>query len=169
MRNYFFDTSALTPRYDSGKFTQRINLIFNGKDRSLYICDLTLVEMSSALAQIYRKRNLTTGEFYRMRALFEDDIANGLLLVRPVTQPDLISARDLLEEAAVLNGRDLRSSDAIIAATCRGLAYSIKRRMIFYTRDWPLYSSVRSIQSYRSALKLRYLGKGKGGIPAQTG
>jgi hypothetical protein len=125
--------------------------------------------MSSTLAQTYRKHGLTVAEFFRLRALFEDDIANGVLQVRPVSQSDLMDARDLLEDASVLNRRDLRSADAIIGASCRGLAYELKRRVILYTKDWTQYSSIRSIQSYRSALKLRYLGRGKGGIPANTG
>jgi predicted nucleic acid-binding protein len=166
---YFFDTSALVPKYIPGKFSHRLNLAFNGANRAFYICELTLIEMSSTLAQHYRKHGLTVAEFLRLRALFEDDIANGVLLVRTVTQADLMSARDLLEDAAVLNKRDLRSADAIIGAACRGLAYDLKRRVIFYTKDWTQYSSIRGIQSYRSALKLRYLGKGKGGIPSTTG
>jgi hypothetical protein len=125
--------------------------------------------MSSALAQVYRREDLKIADFHRMRALFEDDIANGLLLVRTVTQADLINARDLLEDAAVSNDRNLRGADAIIASASRQLAYDLKRRVIFYTRDWKQYTSVLSIHSYRSALKLRYLGKGKGGVPASTG
>jgi predicted nucleic acid-binding protein len=169
VRTYFFDTSALVPRYVPGKFSHRVNLIFSGANRNFYICELTLIEMSSTLAKTYRKHRLTVAEFLRLRALFEDDIASGVLQVRTITQADLMDARDLLEDAAVINKRDLRSADAIIGASCRGLAYELKRRAIFYTKDWTQYSSVRSIQSYRSALKLRYLGRGKGGVPATTG
>lgn len=104
-----------------------------------------------------------------MRGQFEDDIANDLLKVRRVVPTDLLNARDLLEAAAVINQRNLRSADAIIAASCRALAHSLRRRVIFYSKDWAQYSSVYDIQAYRSALKLRYLGKGKGGIPARTG
>ena len=125
--------------------------------------------MSSTLAKIYRKRGLAVSEFHRMRALFEDDIANAALMVRTVSLADLTGARDLLEDAAVLNKRDLHSADAIIAASCRSLAYALKKRVIFYTKDWTQYSSIRSIRSYRSALGLRYLGRGKGGVPAKTG
>jgi predicted nucleic acid-binding protein len=169
LRVYFFDTCALVPRYVKGKFTRRVNLVLSGADRAVYICELTVIEMSSALAKIYRKDSLSVSDFAQMRAQFEDDIASGLLRVQAVCQADLLSARDLLEDAAVLNSRDLRSADAIIAATCRGLAYSMDKSVTFYTRDWLLYSSIRSVQSYRSTLKLRYLGRGKGGVPPKTG
>ncbi len=169
MRVYFFDTSALVPRYNVGRFTGKVNRILTSPNSRFFVCELTVVEMSSTLAQIYRRRNLRTADFQQMQAMFENDIADGLLQVRGVTQADLINARDLLEDAAVVNKRNLRSADAIIGSCCRGFAYDLKRRVIFYTYDWTQYSSIFDIQSYRSALKLRYLGKGKGGTPARTG
>ena len=169
MRDYFFDTSAVVPRYRVGNFTRKVNRILASPHASFFICELTLIEMSSSLAQVCRRHKLSRTEFQKMRAAFEDDIADGLLQVRAVSQADLISARDLLEDAAVSNGRNLRSADAIIGACCRTLAHDLHRRVIFYTRDWTQYSSIFDIGSYRSALKLRYLGKGKGGIPARTG
>jgi hypothetical protein len=125
--------------------------------------------MSSALAKIYRKHRLSVADFNRMRAMFEDDIGHGLLKVLRVNRQDLLDARDLLEDAAVLNKRDLRSADSIIAACCRGLAHSLHRRVIFYTRDWRQYSSVFGVRAYNAALKLRFLGLGKGGVPPRTG
>jgi predicted nucleic acid-binding protein len=166
---YFFDTSALAPRYSAGKFSRKVSRILRTANSKFYLCDLTVVEISSTLAQVYRRDKLKVADFHRMRALFEDDIANGILLVRTVTQVDLINARDLLEDAAVSSNRDLRSADAIIASAARQLAYDLKTRVIFYTRDWKQYTSILGIHSYRSALKLRYLGKGKGGVPANTG
>ena len=100
-----------------------------------------------------------------MRGNFENDIASGLLRVRSVRAIDLRNARDLLEDAAVVNRRNLRSADAIIAASCRELAHNLGLRVIFYTKDWAQYSSVYDIQAYRSVLKLRYLGAGKGDGP----
>jgi hypothetical protein len=41
-------------------------------------------------------------------------------------------------------------------------------RLVFYTADWKLYAILRDIQAYKSTMKLRYLGPGKGGIPPQT-
>jgi len=169
VRDYFFDTSALVPRYRNGNFTRKVNRILASADAAFYICELTVIEMSSSLAQLHRRHRLSRTEFQKMRAAFEDDIADGLLQVRTVSQQDLMSARDLLEDAAVSNGRNLRSADAIIGACCRTLAHDLNRRVIFYTKDWTQYSSIFDIGSYRSALKLRYLGKGKGGIPARTG
>jgi hypothetical protein len=166
---YFFDTSALALRSSAERYSPSVNRILRTANSEFYLCDLSVVEMSSALAQIYRRKKLMVADVYRMRANFEDDLANGLLKVRKVTQTDLINARDLLEDAAVLNNRNLRSTDAIIGSSSRQLAYDLKRRVIFYTHDWAQYTSIAGIHSYRSALKLRYLGKGKGGVPSRTG
>ena len=169
MRAYFFDTSALVPRYFSGRFTRRINRILATKNSQFFICELSIIEMSSALAKVYRKHELSVADFHKMRAMFENDIGRGLLRVLKINQKDLLNARDLLEDAAVLNGRDFHSADSMIAACCRGLAHNLGRRVIFYTRDWCQYSSVFAVRAYRAVLKLRYLGKGKGGVPARTG
>jgi hypothetical protein len=125
--------------------------------------------MSSTLAKACRTHHLPVADFYAKRGAFESDIASGLLKVRVVKAIDLRNARDLLGDAAVVNRRNLQSADAIIAASCRELSHSLGRRVIFYTKDWTQYSSVFEIQAYRSALKLRYLGRGKGGVPARTG
>src|SRR5262249_44450328 len=110
VRDYFFDTSALVPRYRVGDFTRKVNRILVSPNAAFYICELTVIEMSSSLAQLYRKHRLSRTEFQKMRAAFEDDIADGLLQVRTISQQDLMSARDLLEDAAVSNGRNLRSA-----------------------------------------------------------
>jgi predicted nucleic acid-binding protein len=169
LRIYFFDTSAIIPRYHAGAFTAKVNRILATPESQFYVCELSVVEVSSALAQFYRKHQLTVADFHTMRGLFEDDIANGLLNVLPIAKTDLLNARDLLEDAAVLKKRNLRSADAIIAASCRELAHTQRTRVIFYTKDWTQYSSIYDVQAYRAALKLRFLGKGKGGIPAHTG
>ncbi len=90
-------------RYAADQFTNRVNRIVQGKNRTIHISDLTVVEISSALAKTCRARKLSASEFFKMRAAFEDDIANGLIQVETSSQADLLSARDLLEDAAVLN------------------------------------------------------------------
>ena len=169
MRVYFFDTSSLTPRYFKGAYTAKVDRILATPNSEFYICEFSIIEMSSALAQQYRIHTLPIADFHSMRGQFENDIASGLLRVRGVGANDLRNARDLLEDAAVVNKRNLRSADAVIAACCRDLAHELGRRVIFYTRDWTQYSSIYDIQSYRSALKLRFLGKGRGGMPPRTG
>lgn len=142
MRVYFFDTSALAPRYHGGPFKSRVNRILTNATSEFHLAELSIVEMSSTLAQHCRRQNLSLAHFHTMRGQFEDDIANGLLRVRRVGASDLLNARDLLEDAAVVNRRNLRSADAIIAASCRALAHSLRRRVIFYSRDWGQYSSI---------------------------
>ena len=74
----------------------------------------------------------------------------------------------LLQLAGVLNGRNLGSQDALVAVSCRQQALENRERLIFYTKDWTLYSTLYGINAYRSALKLRYSGRGRGGVPPST-
>jgi predicted nucleic acid-binding protein len=125
------------PRYDFDlSLTRRVNRILAAKNAEFYICELSIIEMSSTLAKQFRKHGLQISEFHDRRAMFEDDIGNGLLKVQKVYQSDLLSARDLLEDSAVLNKRDLRSADAIIASCCRHLAHCCRSRgnVFFWTR-----------------------------------
>ena len=74
----------------------------------------------------------------------------------------------LIGLAGVVNRRGLRSSDAIVAVSCRQFAFETGERVTFYTKDWKLYRTLYEINAYRSAMKLRFLGRGRDGIPAST-
>lgn len=168
MPTSFFDTCALVPRYQIGKFTYRVNRIFAGPN-DIVIAEITMVEMFSALASICRDKKLPDSEFERMSAAFLDDIADGRIQVRPVSRPDMFRAGHLLRLAGVVNRRNLRSSDSLVAVSCRQLALEIRERVAFYTKDWTLYSTLYQINAYRSALRMRFLGRGRGGIPPRSG
>jgi len=103
-----------------------------------------------------------------LNAKFFRDLQGRRILVRHVTALDLTRARHLLRFAGVLKNRKLESADAIIAECCRELALEKGEKLVFYTADWKLYAILRDIQAYKSVMKLRYLGLGKGGIPPQT-
>jgi len=88
--------------------------------------------------------------------------------VRTVTQLDLLRVRHLLRFAGVLKKKKLKSADAVISECCRELALEKRRRIVFYVADWKLYAILRDIDAFRSTLKLRFLGEGKGSIPPET-
>ena len=161
----FFDTSALVPRYAQGHFTYRVNKILAGP-KNIYIAEITAVEIVSAFASICRNKNLPASEFEQMNAAFLDDIAGDRIQIRSINRSDMLRARHLLTLAGVNNRRNLRSSDALIAVSCRELAFEVRERVIFYTKDWTLYSTLYQINAYRTALRMRFLGRGRGGIPA---
>jgi len=163
----FFDTSALVPRYQAGKYTYRVNQILGGP-KSIFVAEITMVEIVSAFGAICRRSKLPDTDFEQMNAAFLDDVASGRVQIRLITRSDMLRARHLLSLAGIVNRRNLGSSDALVAVSCRELALEIHERVMFYTKDWTLYSTLYQINAYRSALRMRFLGLGRGGIPAAS-
>ena len=163
----FFDTCALVPRYYPGNFSYRVNRVFSGSSL-IYIAEITMVEIVSAFAATCRDKHLPSAEFDRMHSEFLSDVADERIMVRLISRPDMFRATHLLVLGGVVNGRALKSSDALVAVTCRQLAFERQERLIFYTKDWKLYRTLYEINAYRAALKLRYLGKGRDGVPPRT-
>ena len=168
MPTCFFDTCALVPRYRTGRFTYRINKVFGGPSQ-IVIAEITMVEIVSAFASVCRNQNLPDSVFEQMGAAFLDDIGDDRIQIRPISRADMLHARHLLGLAGVVNRRNLGSSDALVAVSCRDLALEINERVTFYTKDWTLHSTLYQINAYRSALRLRFLGPGRGCIPAASG
>jgi hypothetical protein len=160
----FFDTSALVPRYRAGKYTYRVNQVFGGP-KNIFVAEITMVEIVSAFGSICRGHKLPDSDFEQMNAAFLDDIAIGRIQIRLINRSDMIRARHLLSLAGIVNRRNLGSSDALIAVSCRELALETHERVMFYTKDWTLYSTLYQINAYRSALRMRFLGLGRGGVP----
>lgn len=164
MPTCFFDTSALVPRYRAGKFTYRVSQIFTGA-KKIFIAEITMVEIASAFGSVCRSQHLPDSDFEQMNAAFFDDIADGRIQIRIISRVDMLRARHLLGLAGIVNRRNLSSSDALVAVSCRELALDLHERITFYTKDWTLYSTLYQINAYRSALRMRFLGLGRGGIP----
>ena len=160
----FFDTSALVPRYRPGKYTYRVNQIFGGP-KNIFVAEITMVEIVSAFGSICRQHKLPDSDFEQMNTAFFDDVATGRVKIRLISTSDMLRARHLLSLAGIVNRRNLGSSDALVAVSCRELALETHERVMFYTRDWTLYSILYQINAYRSALRMRFLGLGRGGIP----
>jgi hypothetical protein len=160
----FFDTCALVPRYRVGKFTYRVNQVFGGP-KKIFVAEITMVEIVSAFGSVCREQHLPDSDFEQMNAAFFDDVASGRIQIRLVSRSDMLRARHLLCLAGIVNRRNLGSSDALVAVSCRELALENRERVMFYTKDWTLYSTLYQINAYRSALRMRFLGLGRGGIP----
>lgn len=164
----FFDTSALKHRYTGGTDSAKISrVVSNGKNRC-YIADLTILEMPSALGGHCRAQNRSTREYDLMDHRFLSDIADGRLVVRPTNQISIVRARNLLRFAGIVKRRNLGSADALIASCCLDLAHELRKRVLFYTADWTLYSTLREVDAFRSAMTLQYILPPRAGIPART-
>ena len=167
MSGCFFDTCALIPRYRVGKFTYRVNRIFAGT-RPIHIAEISMVEVVSALASQCRDNHLPDSEFRRMHSAFLADVASGRIDVRPLSRQDMVKATHLIELGGVTNRAGLKSSDALVAVSCRELALERGERVSFYTKDWKLYRTLYGINAYRAAMRLNFLGPGRPGVPAST-
>jgi hypothetical protein len=159
----FFDTCALIPRYRQGSYTHRVNRIFKGK-RPILVCEITVLEIASTFAKICRDKHLRDEEYTRMQCEFFRDISSGRVTVRKLESPDLLRAIHLINFAGVLRRCGLKSADAAVAASCRQAALERRERLTFYTMDWKLFRALYECNAYRSAISLRYLGRGKDGI-----
>ena len=58
MKYYYFDSSALVKRYAPEKGTQRVDAIFQEKDRVLIIANIGIVEIYSALSKKKREKEI---------------------------------------------------------------------------------------------------------------
>jgi len=170
---YFFDTCALLYRYADEPNVDRVQLrrvrrlISNHRAKS-YAADLSVIEVASGLAAACRRHNWSLKKFDSMYREFFEDLASERVRLRTVTQREFVSATHILRFAGVIKRLKLQSADAMIAECCRELALESGERVVFYTADWKLYFILRSIDRFKKALKLRYLGQGRGGIPPTT-
>lgn len=170
---YFFDTCALVYRYADepnvdGAQRRRVRRLISDQRVENYAADLSVIEIASGLAAACRRHSWSLRKFDSMYREFFKDLASQRVRLRAVTQRDLVSAAHVLRFAGVIKRLKLQSADAIIAECCRELAVESGERVVFYTADWKLYFILRSIDRFKKALRLRFLGQGKGGIAPST-
>lgn len=158
---YFFDTSALQHRYVDGTKARRIRQIITDARNSCYICDLTILEIASALAAHCRRNNLRVTSYQKLDQGFWRDIYHEKLLVRNATQRDFLRARLLLRYAGVEKNKNIKSADALIAACCLEFALETKRDVTFCLEDWTLYHIIGDIKAYKQVLRFKYIGVDK--------
>lgn len=165
----FFDTSALQHRYVDGPESRRVRRLTGDARYECVVAEWTVLEMVSSLARRCRKGGHAVTVFDRWELKFFDDIANGRLHVRAISQQDVLRARHLIRFAGVLRKRNLSSGDALIASACLALALERRSVVTFYMSDWTLYSTLRDVNAFTSALRLVLIGEAKGGIPEVSG
>jgi hypothetical protein len=128
-----------------------------------------MVEMASAMARRCRQGALTVKDFDSMSAAFIKDVADGRVQVRNMNKRDMRRARDLIRYAGMIRRRNLGSGDAIIATCCLDLALERREKLIFYTSDWGLFDTLRTINAFTSALTIQFLGVPRvAGVPTRT-
>ncbi len=169
MAHYFFDTSALVHRYTNSPQHARISRIVSSKQNSCHICDLTILEMASALGRVCRNTGAGLKKYDAMNTRFLQDIQTARLQVRTTTWVSIVRARNLLRFGGVILGAPFGSVDALIASACLDLAHKLQVRFRFYTADWNQYAVLRRSDVFRAGMILQYIMTPKPGIPARTG
>lgn len=157
MPAHFFDTSALRHRYIATPLSRRIKRAVSDSRHEVYISELTIVELATAFADDCISRGSGHVEYDRMYRRFFLDVASGRVRVRSVTQRDFQNARHLIRFAKVIQKRHLKSADAIIAESCRDLAYELGSPTTFWLCDEKLYKTLSGLSAYSSAVKLRFV------------
>jgi len=157
MPAYFFDTSALKHRYIKTPVSTRIRRIISDGRHSIYVSELSIVELATAFADDCIQRGVGHTEYDMLYKRFFKDLANHRVNVRSVVQRDLQNARHLLRFAKVIQRRHLKSADAIIAESCRELAYELNAPFTFYLCDEKLFKTLSGINAYSTAVKLRFI------------
>ena len=110
MTAYFFDSSALVKRYLDEKGSAWVRQIFQGSPQhTVYICELTLVEIASAVARRVRAKSLPQDYWRAFRPL----------LMSHLTQYEIVPfSRSYVENTMGLCFKPgLRAYDAIQLAT----------------------------------------------------
>ena len=154
---HFLDSSALQHRYLDNAHSRRIRRLVSDRRCPCFVAELSVVEISSAIARRCRQKNLTIRHFDSMSTAFLRDLADGRILVRNMSKRDMRRARDLIRYAGIVRRRNISSADAIIAVSCLDLALERKERLVFYTSDRGLYEILNTINAYKSALSLKFL------------
>ena len=158
---YFFDTSALQHRYIDGPKARGVRRIISGSRNHCYIAELSILEISSALARHCRKNALSPEEYARLDQRFWRDVFEKRLLVYTAAKRVYLRARDLLRYAGVDKRRNISSADALVAASCLEFALQEKQDVTFCLEDWGLFSVIRDISAYSKVLRFHYIGVDK--------
>jgi hypothetical protein len=167
MAYHFFDTSALKHRYIKTPQHSKISRMVGDTRNSCYICDLTILEMSSALGGVCKANRAGVEKYDTLNNRFFEDIHNGRIQVRTTSWLSILRARNLIRLSVIL-GANLGTVDALVGSTCLDLAHELKVRFNFYTADWQQYVLLRQSDVFKKGMTLHYIMAPKNGIPART-
>lgn len=155
---YFFDTSALQHRYIDTPKSRGVRRTISDSRNECFASSITVLEISSTFALHCRKNHLTRTDFKRFDRLFWHDVERGALQLREPRQREYRKALHLLEYAGVDLRRNIKSADALIAASCLELALEKSTRVKFCLEDWTLFDITSGLSAYKFAIQFRYIG-----------
>lgn len=110
MRYYFIDTSALVKRYHQEKGTEKIDEIFESKEKIIFISNLAVSEFTSAINRKKFEGEITESDLNLVLSRFFTDVMEILTIVG-VTDSHVISSSDLILEY------NLKALDSLQLAT----------------------------------------------------
>ena len=108
MKYYYFDSSALVKRYAPEKGTQKVDAIFQEKDRVLILANIGIVEIYSALSKKKREKEIADEDFAFAIAKFEEDIKEKIFQFLELDNSHILKSKNLL-----LKHDTLRTYDAL--------------------------------------------------------
>jgi predicted nucleic acid-binding protein len=121
--NYLIDTSTLKWAYiDKAKHTRRCRYILSRAAGRVFIAEITMLELGSALAARVRDNQMSAREFQRADLRFLKDIGSGRIKVVEMSKTDLLRCRELLVLVGFVEAKPLKTQDAMVAYAARLLA-----------------------------------------------
>lgn len=155
---HFLDTSALKWAYISGaKHCRRCRLILTKLKGQVYIAEISILELTSALGHQVRGGKMSRAAYTKTMHKFFQDIAEGKVEVRTFPTSEYIPCRDLLTLVGIDAKRNLESQDGIVAYTARRLAIERKAKVKLLTSDKKLAGVIRDIDIFSGLVVAEYL------------
>jgi predicted nucleic acid-binding protein len=152
------DTSSLKWAYlDGFKLTRRCRNRITRDAGSLYIAEITTVEIVSSLASLHRTGDISVATAVRANLRFMEDLEKGRLLVEPLSTAGLIACRDLLAAVGLRAARGLKTQDAMVAQTARSLAYRTGAEVELITSDHKLAQVVGQLSAFQGLVRPKFL------------
>jgi predicted nucleic acid-binding protein len=109
----YLDTSALANRYLRAPISDAVDALLDEPTHEFAMSELCLVEFESALSRQHREGRVTARHLRELRTRFEGDLRLDFFLLRPLSKPILVGARQLIAD----NGAPLATLDAIHVQT----------------------------------------------------
>ena len=100
MPTYYLDSSAVIKRYQSESGSTEVNRIVNEADSLRFISRLSIVEVQRAFGRRLRTRDISDGEYDRLRFGFYADLRRRRLRVKEVSLLHYRSAVRLIQRYA---------------------------------------------------------------------
>lgn len=155
---HVFDTSALKWAYiRPSKFHRRCRYILTRLRGQVYVAEITILELASALGHQVRGGRMSVLQYATASQRFFKDIADGRIEIRPFPSSEYIPCRDLLTLVGINARRNLESQDGIVAYTARRLAIERKTQVKLLTSDKKLAGVIRELDLFAGLVLSEYL------------